>query len=276
MLTSSFARRTAAFALIALGLTACSSGTTTSNPPNPTPTGQARVRLVDGSPDAGQVAFAIDSQTVATATYAGIGPYNPVNAGSHTITVIVNGTTAISQSVTFASGGKYSLVLAGELKPTYTPGTGIPNTPTQGTLNLQVFGDPLYGTAGNAATVAFHHAAPALTVSTQPVQVGYVIPPTSTTGNAFTTLNFGQVTTAIGLPSSALNQSIGFYALNPGSGITITPKFVDTANTQNALPFNTDINLTIYIVDAGSSTSTPSTGVPTGSAALLGVFDPNG
>ena len=276
MLTSSFAQRAAALALIALGLTACSSGTTTSNPPNPTPTGQARVRLVDGSPDAGQVAFGIDSQTVATATYGGIGPYNPVNAGSHTITVIVNGTPAISVPVTFASGGKYSLVLAGELKPTYTPGTGIPNTPSQGTLNLQVFGDPLYGTAGSAATVTFRHAAPALTISTQPVQVGYVIPPASTTGNALTTLNYGQVTTAISLPQAALNQSIGFYALNPAAGITITPKFVDSANTQNVLPFNADINFTLYIIDGGGATSQPSAGTPTGTAALIGTFDPNG
>jgi hypothetical protein len=174
------------------------------------------------------------------------------------------------------SGAKVSAVVAGELHPNYTPGSGITNVPATGTLQVVTFGDPVYATSGTAATVTFRHAAPNYTQSTQPIQVGYVTPPSSTNGTSFTTLSFGGVTSAISLPSSTLNQPLGFYGLNPGSGTTLTPSQLDPSDTGNTLPFNNDINLTMYLVDGGGATSQPSSNAGTSTVNLIGIFDPNG
>ena len=278
----SLVRQIASATLLVFGLAACNGSSSNifsppTSAPNPIPSGQARVRFVNGSPDAGTISITIDGSVAYTAGYASLSAYQTFTAASHTVAVMQGSSTLISQPMTFASAGKYSLVLAGEQHPNYTPGPGITNTPTLGTLNLQLFGDPIYGTGGTAATVTFRHASPWMTISTQPIQVGYVSPPNSSGGTAFTTLNFGQVSTAISLPQAVIGQPIAFYSMNSGSGIRLNPSQADPADAQNVLPFNNDINLTMYMVDSGGATSSPSAGVSTAlSAALIGVFDPNG
>lgn len=263
-------------ALLALVLSACNGATTnTTTPSNPTPNGQARLRIVDGSPDAGTLTVSVDGSALATTSFGSISGYQTLNAGSHTLTVAQGGNTVITQTINLSSAGKFSAVVAGELHPSYTPGMGISSTPTLGTLNVQLYGDPLFGTQGNAATVVFHHASTWATTSTQPVPVGFVTPATSTFGTNFTTLSYGQVTTALSLPQTAVGQSVAFYVLNPGNGV-LMPSQVDASDSANVMPFNTDLNLTMYVVDGGGATTQPAAGVPGANAVVVGIFDQNG
>ena len=101
-------------------------------------------------------------------------------------------------------------------------------------------------------------------------------PPTSTLGTAFTTLNFGQVSTAIALGQPQTGVPIGFYVQNTGSGFTLTPSQVDASDSNNVMPFANDINLTMYFIDAAGATTSANAGVRSGNVSLIGVFDPNG
>jgi hypothetical protein len=244
----------------------------------------AQVRFVNGSPDAGAVQVFIDNQQQfcsggATGTGCAV-PYGSIttyavnlNAGQHAITLKgPNGTsiTIPSGVLSLNGGGKYSLVLTGEMHPSYT---ATPN------IAITTFTDQPFNTPSGGAAVNFHYASPAMAALLPgPTEFGYFL--SNNTSAAFQlgqTLTFGGETTPQGLPSTALNAPITFFAGNAATGTTITPSQIDSAGcASNAMPCNTG-NLSLYLIDGPAASTAPVT-PPSGISAsaksvFVGAFD---
>jgi hypothetical protein len=81
--------------------------------------GQVRLRVIHASPDAGPVDILVNGQVVlSNVAFGTISSYLSVPAGTYTIQVNAAGTstTAITASVTLASGANYSAVAIGSVK----------------------------------------------------------------------------------------------------------------------------------------------------------------
>jgi hypothetical protein len=276
----------AGIGVLASGLTACNSSS--SNPLGPIagfgPGGNtAQVRFVNGSPDAGPVQIFIDNQqqfcangttgNSCTVSYGQITTYAVnLNPGSHAITLKDangNSITIPNASVSVNGGGKYSIVLAGELHPSYA---SAPN------LGITTFTDQPYNTPAGGAAVNFWYASTYLAAKNPaPLQFGYFI--NNNTSGATPlgqTTGFGSETTPQGLPASALNVPIAFYA-GSATQTTVTPSQIDSTKcSSNSMPCSTG-NLSLYLID-GPAASTSPTGVSSGfnSAAtslFVGTFD---
>ena len=86
---------------------------------SPAPNGQARLRVIHASPDAGPVDILVNGQVVlSNVAFGTISRYLTVPAGTYMVQVNAAGTTttAISGSVTLAAQGNYSAVAIGSLK----------------------------------------------------------------------------------------------------------------------------------------------------------------
>jgi hypothetical protein len=277
----------AAIALLA-ALTGCNSSTS-SNPLSPILGGgpgpnSAQLRFVNGSPDAGPVQIFIDNQqqfcasgssgSACAVSYGQITSYMVnVSAGQHAIVLKGSSGTTIAiptGSLSVNGGQRYSIVLTGELHPTYT------TTPN---LGITTFLDQPYNTPSGGAAVNIHYASPyEASVSPAPLQFGYFINNNvSLTTTLGSTVSFGSETTPQGIASSGLNVPITFYAGTP-AGPTITPAQVDSTNcASNALPCSTG-NLSLYLIDGPtasiSPTGTPPAAIsPSAKAGFTGVFD---
>jgi Domain of unknown function (DUF4397) len=274
------AARAAALALTVLAgisLSACNGSSGSSVPGFGTQNGF--FRFVNGSPDAGAVDVYVDGQklnTSASVAYGTITAYNQYKVGSHQITINAAGTqTALtlsggtSQGV---NGGQYvSLVLTGEVHP----GSG-------GTaLNLVPYSDTVYSTPTGGMAVNIHNASPALGATT--FGYYYINTPSTTQTIGTNPVNVGSETQPQGIPSSALSATIavGFYANSPAT-ISIMPSQVDSAGcAANTLPCNTG-NLSLYLIDGPSASTSPSAGpypqgiTATQKAGFVGIFDANG
>lgn len=243
----------------------------------------AQVRFVNGSPDAGPVQVLIDNQQqFCSGTTTGSGcsvSYGQVTtyavnltAGQHAIVLKdQNGNTITvpTGTVSVNSGFRYSVVLTGELHPSYT---GSPN------LTVTTFTDEPFGTPSGGAAVNFHYASTYLsTTNPAPLQFGYFL--NNSAAGAATlgqTVSFGSESTPQGLPPSALNVPITFYA-GSATGTTVTPSQIDSAKcASNAMPCSTG-NLSLYLIDgpaASTSPVTPPAGISaSANSVFVGTFD---
>jgi hypothetical protein len=243
------------------------------------------VRFVNGSPDAGPVQLFIDNQEqFCTNGASGAGcaiAYGSVTgyavnlkAGAHAIILRdVNGNqiaiSGFSGSFSVNGGARYSMVLTGELHPTYT---GTSN------LSLTTFTDQPF--SGGPA-VNFHQASPYVQSlnGSGGVQFGFYTGTTPASNSLGQPAAFGSATTSQSVPSSAQNVPITFYAMSPTSGFTTTPSDISTSCASNALPCSTG-NLSLYLIDGPAASTTPNlTGtLPTGisassTAGFVGSFD---
>lgn len=264
----------------AVALAACGGGTG-SSPFSPN-SGKASVRFVNGSPDAGSIEVFIDNQqqfcsngasgSGCALSYGTITTYAVnLSAGAHAVILRDSSGTQInvpnfSGSLSVNNGSKYSLILAGELHPSYTSSPTL----TVATVNEQPF-------TGGAA-VNFHQASPYVQHlnGSGGVQFGYYTGSTPSTNALGQPAAFGSATNPQVLPSGAQNVPITFYAVSPTSGFTATPSQISTSCSSNAMPCSTG-NLSLYLIDGPAATTSP-TGIPanlnTGANALfIGTFD---
>lgn len=245
----------------------------------------AQVRFVNGSPDAGPVQIFIDNaqqfcQNGATGSgcsiaYGQVTSYAVnVGAGQHAIVLKDQNGNQISiptGTLSLNSGFKYSIVLTGELHPSY--GGGTPN------LGITTFTDQPFNTPSGGAAVNFHYASTYMAATnSSPLQFGYFLTANpSSTAPLGSTDAFGSETTPQGLQSSALNAPITFYA-GSATGPTVTPGQIDATKCgSNSMPCSTG-NLSLYLID-GPAASTSPVGTPPSSitssatAGFVGVFD---
>lgn len=273
----------ASTAALALTLSACNgSGTGLVN----SLTNTATVRFVNGSPDAGPVDVFIDNQhqycpssgSCPGIAYGGVTGVNTVkvSAGSHAIVIYPAGNDTgaglLPSNTTFSvnSGGNYTIVLTGEMHPV-AGAAGLALTTISQTTP--------YSTSSGGAAVNFNNASPYFTSTNGgSVQFGYYLNSTPANNAAGTAIGLGQ-STLFGVPSSALNVPITFYAGSSGSGVTTTPSSWSTSCGTNSLPCDTG-NLSLFLIDgpaASTAPTTPPSGVSaTATAIFVGAFDPNG
>lgn len=291
---SNFVRPAARYAVIAgitaLGLTLTACNGSSNNVLGPIgsfgPGGNnAQVRFVNASPDAGPVQVFIDNQQQfcangatggACAVNYGQATSYIVNlgAGSHAIVLRDNNGNQItipsfSGSVSVNSGFHYSIVLAGELHPSYTASPNLTVT----TITEQPY--------TSSPQVNFNQASlyvQSLNGSSG-IQFGYYTGNTPATNSLGQPAVFGTATNPQAVPSSAQNTPITFYAQSPTSGFTATPSIADSKNcATNSLPCsNTSGHLSLYLIDGPAASTAPSavpTGInPSAKATFIGVFD---
>ncbi len=243
----------------------------------------ATVRFVNGSPDAGSVQVFIDNQqqfctngstgTACSVAYGQVTTYAVnLGAGQHAIVLkdqSGNTLTIPSGSISVNGGGRYSIVLTGELHPSYT---ASPN------LTLTTFTDQPFNTPSGGAAANIHYASEYMAnTNPSPLQFGYFVNnnPAATT-NVGQTVSFGAATTVQGIASSGLNVPITFFAGSP-TGPTVTPSQIDSSKcASNALPCSTG-NLSLYLIDGPAASTSPVTPPSNISASansvFVGVFD---
>lgn len=245
---------------------------------------QARVVFVNGSPDAGPVQVVIDNTQqfcasgntgaacgIAYGQITGTGAVL-LNAGSHTISLKDANNNPLTVSTTSFSvngGSTYSVVLTGELHPSYTASSN---------LALTTFTAPPFS---SSPAVDFFNASPYVaSTNSGGVQFGYFNGASATANPLGSPAAFGSATTPQSIPSTAQNTQITFYAGSPTGGITAGPSIADSTNCAgNQLPCtNTTNHLAMYLIDGPAASTTPST-PPTGVSAtahaiFVGTFVP--
>lgn len=283
------ARLTAIAGIAALGLSlsACNGSSNALGPiSNFGPGGnKAQVRFVNASPDAGPVQVFIDNQqqfcssgatgSSCAVSYGQATAYNVnLGAGSHAI-ILRDGSgnqitiPSFSGSLSVNSGFHYSVVLAGELHPSYAASpnltvTTITEQPFTGSPQVNFNQASLYVQSLNGSSG---------------VQFGYYTGTTPASNPLGQPAVFGTATNPQSLPSSAQNTPITFYAQSPTSGFTAQPSVADATNcSTNSLPCpNTSGHLSLYLIDgpaASTSPTTPPTGISASAkAAFIGAFD---
>lgn len=245
---------------------------------------QAKVIFVNGSPDAGPVQVVIDNTeqfcsngntgAACAVSYGQITSTGAVlvNAGSHTITLKNSSGATVSVSTTSFSvngGSTYSIVLTGELHPSYTASSN---------LALTTFTDQPFT---SSPAVDFFNASPfAASTNSGGTQFGYYNGTTAAANPLGSPAAFGSATTPQSIPTAAQNTQITFYAVSPASGITAGPSIADATNCAgNQLPCsNTTNHLNMYLVDGPAASTSPTTPPAnigaSADAAFIGTFVP--
>ena len=270
-----------ASAMIAITLTACGgSGALGSSTPNFS--NNAKVRFVNASPDAGSVDVFIDNQRqfcssgqttcpVAYATATGFAFSG--QAGQHAIAIYPagndSGTPLFTGNFSVNSGYRYTVALEGEQHPA-AGGTALTVATIPMTNN--------YNTPSGGGAVQFVNVAPGYSAANGG-SIGFGFTAAGNTGGTMLTTSAvaSNVTSGpIGLPSTALNTALTFYANSATSGITTQPSAFSTQCSTNSFPCDTG-NLTLYLIDGSAYSTSPQTG-GTGSsqATFAGMFDTNG
>jgi hypothetical protein len=248
---------------------------------------KAQVVFVNGSPDAGPVQVIIDNQqqfctnaqtgSACAISYGQITASGQVAlaAGTHAITLRDNSGNQItipsfSGSFGVNAGSSYSIVLAGDVHPTYS------SSPT---LTLTTFQDEPFS---SAPAVNIHQASPyAQSINgSGGIQFGYYNGTTPASNALGTPTAFGSETTPQSIPQTAQNAPITFYAISPTSGISAGPSIADATNCSgNSLPCtNVSNHLSLYLIDGPAASTTP-VSVPAGmnpsaKAVFVGTFVP--
>jgi len=222
---------------------------------------------LNGSPDQTAIDFDLPAGTryIPDLNYKALTAYQTIAAGTYSI-----GATSVGSpnALTYTSGGvqyttvnntfvvqanhRYSVVLGGSR--------------TNLNLTLCTFDETLFTTASTSAAVQFNNCSPTNSSVVGTIAVGYYPYTNGTAGTPVLLGNLSDTTASpiYTLPASAAN-GIGFYGAAPGTG-SILPVNIDPNDTTNALPFVSDQNASMFVLDGpiGGSTLT-----------LLGAFDPN-
>lgn len=312
----------AAFSLI---LASCGGGGSTS----PVTSGNANVRFINGSPDAGAFDVLVNGKVVASdVVYGQITAYQSLAVGTSPLPQVafvktgtqvnifppLSGNTAQTFQLGAGAGTNLTVVVEGEAS---YPGN------TARALTLGAFIEPTISNATGSYSVVFHHASPlAALASANGLNVGEILFGATNTfyvlGNITFANTTGLTTSLFGVQSQAAitgPPGVGFYvgpetvatatpvpvtptptptptptatatapvavpaptiyaAIMPGPAVLqsaiessptnpFTVTGVDSNNTNQSLPFNSDTNLFIYVID--------STSAPQG-VTLVGTF----
>jgi hypothetical protein len=261
-----------AAAIAASALAACN-GTSASSPFFPS--SSSYVRVVHGSPDAGNVDVLVDGKVVQSGlAYGTMSAYASLKTGAHTMDVYSagddSGKPLTASNFSINSGQDTSIVLTGELHPSYA---------AKRNLTLRLFTEQPYDTPSGGAAVDVHHASLAALDGLHLAHVSFGYSLTSPPGKHAlgTPQPYGGATGPVGLPSDALNLAITFYARDDKSA-TITPN--DAMSGCTGLPCNGQSNLSLYYVDGPAASKQPTNGYPSyfsanSMADFIGVFDAN-
>jgi hypothetical protein len=232
--------------------------------------GTGYVRFLNGSPDQPAVDFDLPAGTryVPDLNYKSLTAYRAISANTYTVAPTkVNSINALTYTVdgvpystgnnafTVAANHRYSVVLGGSV--------------TNEDLTLCIFDEGLFSTASTAAAVQFNNCSPTNSSATGTITAGYypINSPTAASAVSLATLADTTTSGVLALPASVASNGIGFYAVTPvAAGDTITPAEIDGSDTGNTLPYSTDQNASIFILDG-----------PIGGNAisLVGAFDPD-
>jgi hypothetical protein len=264
-----------------------------------TSSGNAAIRVIHGSPDAGSIDVRLDSNTgsalVAGASYGKVGTYQSVAAGTHSIYINPAGstsTTTTCASTTYSPSQNYTVVIAGKKSQ------GVNDT-TLG-LQCQVIAEPTFDTSSGDYTLSVHNASPAGNALGGTFSYG-TFPPGTTSysapvgvtpqlGVAVSALGIGSyglyiaqgVTTAPGIgfwvaPQSSVAPTSVLDTILPSQGVTGSSGSSGSADTNNFLPFSTTVvNFSLYFVDgpdgASGAATLPNCGA-SASVCIIGAFD---
>jgi hypothetical protein len=261
----------AAFALL---LASCGGGGSTT----PTTSGTANVRFINGSPDAGAFDVLLNGKVIASnVAYGQITSYQPITVGTSPLPQMAFVKTGTQTNIfpplaggaaqTFqlgaGAGAKLTIVIEGEASFIGSRG-----------LTLGAFIEPTIANNPGTYSIVFHHASPLASLaapgglyvgdilfgsSATPVPVSPTPSPTATVTTTPAPVPSPTIYAAI-MPGPAVAQSA--IETNPAISFPVTG--VDSANINQSLPFNTDTNLFIYVID---STTTPS------GVELIGTFN---
>jgi len=249
------------FAVVALA------GCGGSSAPTGSASGSAYVRFLNGSPDQPAIDFDLPAGTryIPDLNYKALTAYQTIAVGTYSV-----GATAVGSpnALTFTSGGvvypaeNNSFVVQANHRYTVVLGGSKTNL----NLGVCIFDEQLFTTASTRAAVQFNNCSPTNSSTVGTIAVGYFPYTNSTAGSPvlITNLSYQSGSGISLLPTSAAN-GIGLYAVAPGTG-TILPVNLDANDTTNALPFVSDQNASIFVLDGpiGGSTLT-----------MIGAFDPN-
>lgn len=308
----------AAFALL---LASCGGGGSTT----PTTSGTAKIRFINGSPDAGAFDVLLNGKVIASnVAYGQITSYQSVSVGTSPLpqmAFVKTGTQTnifpalsggAAQTFQLGAGAGANLTVVVEGEASFIGARG---------LSLGAFIEPTITNNTGTYSIVFHHASP-LAASASPgnLFVGEILFGATNTFVVIGSIAFnstsGTATSIFGLSNQAATvgpPGIGFYAgpapvatatpvpvsptPSPTATVTTTPvpvpsptiygalmpgpavaqsaiennppinfpvTGVDSANTNQSMPFNTDQNLFIYVID---STASPS------GVELIGTFN---
>jgi len=222
--------------------------------------GTGYVRFLHGSPDQTAIDFDLPANTVYVSDlqFKALTAYQPIPVGTYSVGATPHGsTTAINNASTnndfvVGAGQRYTVILGG--------------TRANSNQQLCIINETLFATASGSASAQFSNCSPTNYGTVGSVTIGYYPYTNGTAGTpvALGTLSLGVPSGVLALPASAAN-GVGFYAASPTTG-SLLPVALDPNDTTNALPFVSDQNVSIFILDGpvGGSTLT-----------MVGAIDPN-
>ena len=189
----------------------------------------AQVRLMNASPDEGQINFLVGDRTVASSLgYTSVSNYESVSTGSQDVQIepVGSSTVALTQTLNLAQGSKTTvlaenfsanLVIASYTDDTTAPDSGkaklrlIHAAPSLGTVDVFVVapGTDLNTVTAAVPALAFENASAYLSLAAGTYEVLYVIP-----GSTFVLFDAGSFTLAAGQNRTvvSLNGSTGGFS----------------------------------------------------------------
>ena len=232
----------------------------------------ASVRIVHGSPDAGNLDVKLDSATgtalIISAAYGAVGSYASVTAGSHNVAVLPAGGSTVSLTCTspaLSTGTKYTIVIAGTAAKGYGTTLGV---------QCQVFAEATFSTPAGDYTFAVHHASPAANAAGYGVlSFGPFSPGSSTYQPPAGTATFTAALSSSTAPGTVATDvaigvtdapGVGFWfapqtstaptsvltAIRPSQGLAGATGVSGTSDSGDLLPYNSSlINFSVYVVD---------------------------
>jgi hypothetical protein len=220
----------------------------------------ATIRFINGAPTVPSLDFALSlgAGSIVGLAYQSISVELVVAAGPYDITSVLSGTTIpfVTQKAFNAVAGQHYVFVA----------TGTAASPS-----FVPFTEPIFSTLVEQAAVNFHDASPKSGTAAIPVGTFKPTLPTlqlgtmtlgGQTGPILLTLeNLVDATTTV--PST----SVHYFAISPAA-VPFAASAADSSDANGVLPFGSDHNLQLYLIDA-----------PAGSAApglLVGTFDLDG
>jgi len=212
---------------LALSLASCGGGGSST----PNTSGTASIRIINGSPDVGNIDVLVNGKVVASnVSYAQVTAYTSLTVGTTPLPQVAfvktgtttnvfpsNGTTPQTFQLGAAANSKVTIVLEGRA-------TLI------GSLGLQVgaFVEPTITTSSGQYSVVFHHASPAASLaSPYGVYVGYVELGSAPLYLAYGSMTFGTTNGTTASFIGVTNQPA--YIGPPGVGFWSGPVIVSTA-----------------------------------------------
>jgi hypothetical protein len=220
----------------------------------------ATIRFINGAPTVPALDFAVSqgAGSITGLAYQSISIELVVGAGTYDLTSVLSGTSTpfVTQKAFSAVAGQHYVFVA----------TGTAAHPS-----FVPFTEPIFTTLVDQAAVNFHDASPASGNAAIPVGTFKPAAPTIQLG----TMTLGGQTGAIPLtlenlvdPTTTVpSTSVHYYAISPAAA-PFAASAADASNATGVLPFGSDHNLQLYLIDAPAGGASP--------GLLVGTFDLDG